>query len=85
MPSVVSLRTFANSSSVPIVVFVDMRQEYLAKPRLPAISKIDFALENFRKVLDHSRATGFPVAFMRTLNDAAFSTAQRRLPLDRGL
>ena len=44
--SVVSLRTFANSSSVPIVVFVDLQQEYLAKPRLLAISEIDHALEN---------------------------------------
>ena len=43
--SVVSLRTFANSSSVPIVVFVDMQQEYLAKPRLLAISEIDRALD----------------------------------------
>ncbi len=34
MTSVVSLRTFANSSSVPIVAFVDMQQEYPAKPRL---------------------------------------------------
>lgn len=45
MTSIVSLRTFANSSSVPLVVFVDMQQEYLAKPRLPAISEIDVALD----------------------------------------
>ena len=36
MTSVVSLRTFANSSNVPIVVFVDMQQEYVAAPRLLA-------------------------------------------------
>jgi hypothetical protein len=34
--SVVSLRAFANSSNVPIVVFVDMEQEYVAAPRLLA-------------------------------------------------
>ena len=72
MPSVVSLRTFANSSSVPIVVFVDMQQEYLAKPRLLAISEIDRALDNCRKVLDHSRQIGLPVAFIRMLNESAF-------------
>jgi nicotinamidase-related amidase len=70
--SVVSLRTFANSSSVPIVVFVDMQQEYLAKPRLLAISEIDRALDNCRKVLDHSRRVGLPVAFMRLVNESAF-------------
>src|SRR4029453_1990151 len=70
--SVVSLRTFANSSSVPIVVFVDMQQEYLAKPRLLAISDIDRALDNCRRVLDHSRRIGLPVAFIRMLNDSAF-------------
>jgi nicotinamidase-related amidase len=70
--SVVSLRTFANSASVPIVVFVDMQQEYLAKPRLLAISEIDRALDNCRKVLEHSRRVGLPVAFMRLVNESAF-------------
>ena len=72
MTSVVSLRTFANSSSVPIVVFVDMQQEYLAKPRLLAISEIDRALDNCRRVLDHSRQIGLPVAFIRMVNESAF-------------
>jgi nicotinamidase-related amidase len=70
--SVVSLRTFANSSSVPIVVFVDMQQEYLAKPRLLAISQIDRALDNCRRVLDHARSIGLPVAFIRMVNESAF-------------
>jgi nicotinamidase-related amidase len=70
--SVVSLRTFANSSSVPIVVFVDMQQEYLAKPRLLAVSEIDLALDNCRRVLEHSRQVGLPVAFIRMLNESAF-------------
>ncbi|MDO9564391.1 MAG: isochorismatase family protein [Bradyrhizobium sp.] len=70
--SVVSLRTFANSSSVPIVVFVDMQQEHLAKPRLLAIPGIDRALDNCRRVLDHSRRIGLPVAFIRMLGESAF-------------
>jgi len=70
--SVVSLRTFANSSDVPIVVLVDMQQEYLAKPRLLAIAEIDRALENCRRVLDHSRRIGLPVAFIRMLGQSAF-------------
>jgi len=70
--SIVNLRTFANSSNVPIVVLVDMQQEYLAKPRLLAISEIDRALDNCRRVLDHARDIGLPVAFMRLLNESAF-------------
>jgi hypothetical protein len=65
-----SLRTFADSSSVPIVVFFDMQQEYLARSRLPAIS--DRALDNCRKVLDHSHRIGLPVAFIRMLNESFF-------------
>lgn len=72
MTSVVSLRTCANSSSVPIVVFVEMQREYLAKLRLRAISLIDRALDNCRRVLDLSRSTGLPVAFVRALNESAF-------------
>ena len=72
MTSIVSLRTFANSSNVPIVVLVNMQQEYLAKPRLLAISEIDRALDNCRRVLDHARDIGLPVAFMRLLNESAF-------------
>jgi nicotinamidase-related amidase len=67
-----SLRTFADSSSVPIVVFFDMQQEYLARSRLPAISEIDRALDNCRKVLDHSHRIGLPVAFIRMLNESVY-------------
>ena len=70
--SVVSLRAFANSASVPLVVLVDMQQEYLAKPRLFAITEIDRALDNCRKVLDHSRRIGLPVAFVRMFSDSVF-------------
>jgi nicotinamidase-related amidase len=53
-------------------VFVDMQQEYLAKPRLLAISEISRALDNCRAVLDHSRQIGLPIAFVRTFNESAF-------------
>jgi len=49
-----------------------MQQEYLAKPRLFAISEIDRALDNCRKVLDHARGLGLPVAFIRMLGESAF-------------
>ena len=72
MSSVVSLRTFANSSSVPTVVFVDLQQEYVAAPRLLAIPGIERALDNCRKVLEHARRIGLPVAFVRMLSESAF-------------
>lgn len=72
MTSVVSLRAFANAASVPLVVLVDMQQEYLAKPRLLAISEIDHALDNCRKVLNHSRRIGLPVAFVRMFGESVF-------------
>ena len=72
MTSVVSLRTFVNSATTPTVVFVDLQQEYTATPRLLAIPDIGPALANCRRVLDHSRAMGLPIAFVRMLDDAAF-------------
>jgi hypothetical protein len=61
MTSVVSRRTFANSSSVAVVVFVDRQQDYRTKPLPIAISRIDRVLDNRRKVLDHSPRTGLPI------------------------
>jgi nicotinamidase-related amidase len=49
-----------------------LQQEYLAKPRRLAITEIDRALDNCRKVLEHSRQVGLPVAFLRTVNGSAF-------------
>ncbi len=72
MPSVVSLGTFGSSSGAPVAGFVDMLQEYLAKPRRLAISRIDCALGKCRKVLDHSRRTGLPVAFIRMIDELVF-------------
>ena len=72
MTSVVNLRAFANSANVPLVVLVDMQQEYLATPRLLAISEIDRALNNCRKILDHARRLGLPVAFVRMFGESAF-------------
>jgi len=70
--TVVSLRTFVNSADTPTVVFVDMQQEYTAAPRLLAIPDIDSALVNCRRVLDHAREVGLPIAFVRMLDDSAF-------------
>ena len=77
MPSVVNRGISANGSSVPVIVFANRQQEDLAKPRSLAISKsaisdTDCALDNCRRVLDHSRRTGLPVAFIRMISESAF-------------
>jgi nicotinamidase-related amidase len=72
MTSVVNLRAFANAASVPLVVLVDMQQEYLAKPRLLALTDTDAALANCRLLLDHARRIGLPVAFVRMVGESVF-------------
>jgi nicotinamidase-related amidase len=72
MTSVISLRAFANPASVPLVVLVDLQQEYLARPRLLALPETDTALGNCRSVLDHARSVGLPVAFIRMVGESAF-------------
>jgi hypothetical protein len=54
MTSVVSRRAFASPVAVPLLVLVDMQQEYLAEPRLLALSGTDAAVGNCRKVLEPS-------------------------------
>jgi hypothetical protein len=46
--------------------------EYLAKPRVLAISVMIRALDNCRKVLDHSGKVGLLAAFIRMLSQSAF-------------
>jgi hypothetical protein len=60
-----------------------MQQEYLAKPRLLAISEIDRALDNCRKVLDHSRKIGLPVAFICPQRIGLFQPCNAVCALDR--
>jgi nicotinamidase-related amidase len=72
MTSVVNLRAFANAASIPLVVLVDMQQEYLATPRLLALTGTDTALVNCRLLLDHARRIGLPVAFVRMIGESVF-------------
>ncbi len=84
---IVSLGICANAASVPVVLFANMQQEDPATPRSfviskPAISKpaisnppvfkTDCALDRCGKVLDPSRGTELPVAFIRIIDESAF-------------
>ncbi len=70
--TIVNLRAFTSARNVPLVVFVDMQQEYIAAPRLMAIPEIDRALANSRVVLDFARRIGFPIAFIRWADRSPF-------------
>ncbi len=87
MPSIVSsgivsLGICANAASLPVVLFANTQQEDPATPRSFAISKpaisnppvfkTDCALDRCGKVLDPSRGTELPVAFIRIIDESAF-------------
>jgi hypothetical protein len=75
--SVVNPGISAIASSVPVILFANRQQEDPAKPRSlaiskPAISDTDCALDNRRKVRDHSRRLDLPVALIRMISESAF-------------
>jgi nicotinamidase-related amidase len=72
MRNVVNFRSFANKTVVPTLVLLDLQQEYIASPRLFAIPDAEAALENCRRVLQHARQFGFPVAFLRMVGRSPF-------------
>jgi nicotinamidase-related amidase len=76
--SIVNFRAYANPRSIPTLVLVDLQQEYVAAPRALALENPDAALERCRAALAHARASGFPVAFMRWIDNAPFFNANSR-------
>ena len=72
MKNVVNLRSYTNVSLIPTLVLLDLQQEYVASPRLFSIADSGKALENCRLALAHSRAMGFPVAFLRMVARSPF-------------
>jgi nicotinamidase-related amidase len=76
--SIVNFRAYANPRSVPTLVLVDLQQEYVAAPRALALESADAALERCRAALAHARECGFPVAFMRWIDNAPFFNPNSR-------
>ncbi len=70
--SIIDLRAYVDPSVVPILVLVDLQQEYIATARALAVPGAAAALANCRAALTHARAKGFPVAFVRWLARSAF-------------
>ncbi len=65
MSNTVDFRAFTNSVTVPVMVFVDLQQEYVAAPRGLAIANAGPALENCAIALKSARAAGLPIAHVR--------------------
>lgn len=78
MSTVIDLRTFTNSIAVPVIVFVDLQQEYVAAPRALAFAEISEQLANCREILDHARSVGLPIAFTRWIGKSPFFNAATR-------
>jgi nicotinamidase-related amidase len=76
--SIINFRAYANPRTVPTLVLVDLQQEYIAEPRALALEHAAAALERCRIALDHARANGFPVAFLRWIDNAPFFNPNSR-------
>ncbi len=63
--------------SVPVLVLVDMQQEYEIAGRPLALSGIAPALRNCRRALDHARGSGMPVAYVRWVGAPLFQAGSR--------
>ena len=72
MSSVVDIRAYVDPSIIPIVVFVDLQQEYIASPRALAIPSAAEALAHCRAALTHARKIGWPIAFVRWAGRSPF-------------
>ena len=65
MTNTVDFRAFTNSVTVPVMVFVDLQQEYVSAPRGLAIPNAGPALANCAIALKSARAAGMPIAHVR--------------------
>jgi nicotinamidase-related amidase len=72
MSSIVYLRALSDPSVAPCLVLVDLQREYIVNTRLMAVSHSETVLSRCRAALEHARAKGFPVAYMRQIIKSAF-------------
>jgi len=72
MTSIIDIRAYVNPSAIPILVLVDLQQEYIASPRALAIPSAADALTNCGAALAHARRLGWPVAFIRWASCSPF-------------
>jgi nicotinamidase-related amidase len=76
--SVIRLRS-QRLSEMPILVLLDLQQEYVAAPRITALPGAHAALRKCRDALTAARANGIPVAFTRLQGASAFFNRSSKL------
>src|SRR5262249_49285033 len=76
--SVIRLRS-QRLSEIPILVLIDLQQEYVAAPRITALPGAHVALRKCREALTAARANGIPVAFTRLQGASAFFNRSSKL------
>jgi nicotinamidase-related amidase len=72
LSSIIDFRAYVDPTIIPIVVFVDLQQEYLASSRALAIPSAPDALVHCRAALAHARRIGWPLAFVRWAGRSPF-------------
>jgi nicotinamidase-related amidase len=68
---------YRRPSTVPVLVLVDLQQEYEITGRPLALPHIAPALVNCRRALDHARASGIQVAHVRWIGAPLFRAGTR--------
>lgn len=68
---------YRHPRSVPVLVLVDMQQEYEIAGRPLAVPKIGPALLNCRRALSHARESGMQVAYVRWVGAPLFQAGSR--------
>lgn len=76
--SVIRLRS-QRLSEIPVLVLIDLQQEYVAAPRITALPGAHAALRKCREALTAARANGIPVAFTRLQGASAFFNRSSKL------
>lgn len=74
--NVVDLTRYAGAGEEPILLLVDLQNEYVAAGRRLEIQGIAPALENCRRLLDHARAARWTIAHTRWLQPGPYFNRQ---------
>jgi nicotinamidase-related amidase len=66
----IDIRSFKDTDGSPVLIFVDLQQEYLSPTRPLALADAPAAITNCLKLLEHARRLRIPVAFVRWYQSA---------------
>ena len=70
--TVIDLRVYRDPSYTPVIVLVDLQQEYVSRHRALNLSGTEKVLSNCRRLIQVARDRGYPLAFMRWTQNSKF-------------